>query len=160
MCLCGIYENFLTHMNYLSVLYRTFGAKVVRFFISGGSAAATNLAVFYVATSVFTIYYIWASILAYGISFFVSFTLQKFWTFRDTSTFQLNTQLVKYLSITLINLVVNTALIYTLVEFAHLPPLVAQILSIMLIAVWSFFAYHFFVFSPPATASVGKKVFS
>ena len=135
-------------MNYLAVLYRTFGAKVVRFFIAGGSAAVTNLTVFYVCTSVFTVYYIWASILAYGISFFVSFTLQKFWTFRDNSLFHLNKQLAKYLFIMLFNLGVNTAILYTLVEYAHLPPLVAQILAIMLIAVWSFFVYHFFIFKP------------
>ena len=137
-------------MNYVIALYRTFGAKVVRFLISGGSAAATNLAVFYVCTSIFSVYYIWASVIAYAISFFVSFTLQKFWTFRDSSLFEMNKQLAKYLTITLFNLGVNTAFIYMLVEYAQWVPMVAQIFAITLIAVWSFFVYNFFIFKPVA----------
>ncbi len=138
-------------MNYLTALYRTFGAKVVRFFIAGGSAAATNLTVFYVCTTVFTVYYIWASIIAYALAFFVSFTLQKFWTFRDSSLFAINKQVLTYFLVSFFNLVVNTILIYTLVEFGNFVPLYAQTLVILLIATWSFFVYNFFIFK-----SLGK----
>jgi len=133
----------------LHILYKNYSGKVTRFFVAGGSAAGTNLAIFYLLTSVMGFYYVWSSIIAFIISFFVSFTLQKFWTFRDESLSGLNTQLAKYISVALFNLAVNTAMLYLLVEYAHFHHLSAQLFTILTIAIWSFFIYHVVIFKRP-----------
>lgn len=137
-------------------LYKTFGAKVGRFLFSGGSASATNLIVYYISYSTFHIHYILASVIAFAISFVVSFTMQKFWTFRDESLSMINSQLTKYFAVALINLVINTILLYVLVEFGNVHKLIAQIIVMMLIATVSFFVYQFAIFKPIPAISEKK----
>lgn len=139
--------------------YQTFGAKVGRFLFSGGSAAATNLIVYYVAYATFHVHYILASVLAFGLSFIVSFTMQKFWTFRDKSLALVNTQLVKYFVVMIINLAINTALLYWLVEYVHVNKLLAQIVAMAALAFVSFFVYQFVIFKPVPTPARARGEF-
>lgn len=134
-------------MNYLLSRY----GKIIRFLVSGGSAAATNLGVLYVCTSVFHTYYVWSSVIAFAVSFFVSFTMQKFWTFSDCSVQMLRSQMIKYLLFTVVNLGVNTLMMYELVEYAHFHYLYAQLVTMISIAFVSFFVYHFLIFKPMAS---------
>lgn len=133
-------------MDKVKQLFHAYAAKLIRFFLSGGSAAITNLLVLYICTAKLHIYYVLSSVISFAVSFVVSFTLQKFWTFRDKTMHTLNRQMLKYLTITLINLGVNTLLIYVFVESFHLHYMFAQVMAMMVIAIWSFFIYHFLIF--------------
>lgn len=131
--------------------------KVVRFLISGGSAAAVNLSLLYVFVEILDIWYIAGSIIAFIVSFFVSFTLQKFWTFRDASTEVMHGQVAKYFFVALINLGVSTGTLYLLVEYVQLPVMLAQVITLGLIAIVSFFVYQRFIFHPTATTIEHKS---
>ena len=91
-------------------------------------------------------YYLYASILAFAVSIAVSFTMQKFWTFRDKPLHDMHTQFARYLVVILSNLLLNTALVYFLVEHAGVWYLFAQILATAIIAVVGYFGYRYFVF--------------
>lgn len=120
--------------------------RLARFIISGGTATAINLGVIFLLTHVLGLWYLTSSVIAFMVAFFVSFTLQKFWTFEDASRSRLRSQASLYLIVILIGLGINTTLIYTLVEYAQLHYLVAQLISGVLIAVMNYFSYKHLVF--------------
>ena len=120
--------------------------RLLRYLISGGTAAATNLTVFFFLVHFGHMYYLYASILAFVLSIAVSFTMQKFWTFRDKPLHDVHTQFTRYLVVIGANLLLNTTLVYSLVEYAGMWSLLAQALAIAVIAVTGYFGYRYFVF--------------
>ncbi|OGG49760.1 hypothetical protein A3C18_01590 [Candidatus Kaiserbacteria bacterium RIFCSPHIGHO2_02_FULL_54_11b] len=128
--------------------------RLLRYLISGGTAAATNLTAFFLLVHFGHVYYLYASVIAFIMSIAVSFTMQKFWTFRDTPLYDVHTQFARYLIVILANLALNTTLVYLLVEKAGVWYLAAQFVATVVIAVTGYFAYRHFVFrdriSPPA----------
>ncbi|MSU73823.1 GtrA family protein [Candidatus Kaiserbacteria bacterium] len=123
-----------------------FLARLVRFVISGGTATAVNLGILFLLTHIFGLWYLTSSIIAFMVAFFVSFTLQKFWTFEDASRSRLRSQAIIYFLIILFDLGVNTALMYFFVEHLHLHYLIAQLISGVMIAVMNYFSYKHLVF--------------
>lgn len=120
--------------------------KLVRYLISGGTAAASNFITLFLLVHFGGMYYLYASILAFIMSIAVSFTMQKFWTFRDRPVHDVHAQFARYLIVILSNLLLNTALIYLLVEKFGVWYLFAQILATAVIAVTGYFGYRHFVF--------------
>lgn len=123
---------------------------IIRYVIAGGTAAVTNLVLLYVATEVFHVWYLASDVFAFTIAFIVSFLMQKFWAFRDRRTDGMHGQLLTYLVVMVINLFINTYLVYFFTEKAHVYYLLSQILAAGLIAIWSFFVYRKFIFSENA----------
>ncbi len=120
--------------------------RILRFVISGGTATVVNLGVLFSLTHLFSIWYVFSSAIAFLVAFFVSFTMQKFWTFEDSSREHLQSQAVIYLIIILVGLAVNTSLIYFFVEYGNLHYLAAQLVSGIFIAVMNYFSYKHLVF--------------
>ncbi len=123
--------------------------RIVKYLISGGSAAAVDLGLLYVFVSMFHMGHIVASALAFICAFGVSFSLQKFWTFNNRSVENIHGQMGMYFVVAIFNLALNTFLMYLFVDFGHLHYLVAQILAAGLIAIESFFAYKKIIFKIP-----------
>lgn len=116
--------------------------KIIKYLISGCTAAVVNLGLLFVLTHLLHIWYIFSSILAFLVAFFVSFFLQKFWTFSNASTVDIHNQMMIYFIPASINLGINTTLMYLFVDFAHLHYMFAQIIASGLIAFESFFIYR------------------
>lgn len=121
-------------------------AKIVRYLFSGGVAAVTNLVLLWILTSPLHIWYIPSSIMAFLIAFGVSFVLQKFFTFQDHGTEGIHGQAFTYFAVTGTNLLINTGLLYLLVDYAHMNVILAQILASILIAIESYVIYGMFIF--------------
>jgi len=121
--------------------------KIVRYLISGGTAAAVDLFLLYFFTSVVGIWYLFSAVIAFLLAFGVSFYLQKFWTFADHSTDRLPSQATSYFIVASINLGLNTLLMYFLVDVIFLPYLLAQVIAAGLIACESFFIYQRYIFT-------------
>ena len=88
----------------------------IKYIISGGTAAFVDLALLYALTDIFGVYYLLSAGMAFFVAFFISFYLQKFWTFRDNSNKQIYQQMFLYLFVGIVNLGINTAGMYILVE--------------------------------------------
>ena len=120
--------------------------RILRFIVSGGAGAVVNLTVLFVLVHYLGMYPVLASGGSFIAAFFVSFTLQKLWTYRNFDRENAGGQMIIYFVIQLINLGINTALMYFFVEFTTLHYLVAQIVTSGVIAVESFFLYKHMVF--------------
>ena len=120
--------------------------RVMRFVAAGSLATGTSVVVLYALITFAHVWYLGASVVSFLAGFCVSFTLQKFWTFRDRAVERIGGQALLYLAIMLANLSLNTALMYVFVEHFDVPPVGSQIAASAIIAFESFFAYRFFVF--------------
>jgi putative flippase GtrA len=123
--------------------------RAVKYVIAGGTAAAVDIGILYILTDLAHIWYLLSAVLAFAVAFVVSFTLQKFWTFRDRSTENLHAQAGLYLAVALFNLCLNTALMYLLVDIFDIWYVFSQIFVGIFIASFSFFIYRIFVFKQP-----------
>lgn len=118
-----------------------------KYVVSGGSSACANLGTLYLLTEYAHVHYLQSAVLAFIIAFFISFLLQKFWTFKDMRKEVIHQQMIWYLGLSLINLLINTLLIYSLVEYVHLWYLAAAVVSGALLAVSNFFIYKHVIFT-------------
>lgn len=115
--------------------------KVFRYLISGGTATFTNLLFLFIFANLIGIWYLTSEIMAYIISYVVSFSMQKYWTFNDSSKDRIASQAIIYSIVTTINLGINAGILYLLVEYANLNHMFGQLLASAIIAVESFFIY-------------------
>lgn len=127
-------------------LFGTRVYRLVRYLISGGTAAASNLIFLFILVHFFAVHYLWASVIAFIMSVAVSFTMQKFWTFQDTKMQGTSMQFGRYLVVMLVNLALNTLLMYLFVEKFGLWYLLAQFITTALVAIVGYFGYKHFVF--------------
>jgi len=130
--------------------------RILRFLVSGGASAFVNLVVLYSLTEYVGLWYMVSGSVAFVCSFFVSFTLQKFWTFRDNSMQDASRQVFMYLGVGLTNYVINSSMLYVLVEYAHLHYILAALIAMLVIACASFFIYRHFIFKVE-TSSQGEE---
>lgn len=128
---------------------KTFGqyAVIVRYFISGGSSFGTNIIVLYLLTEYLKVYYLVSAVLSFLIAFVVSFFMMKHWTFQDVSTDGVHKQMSAYLGVALMNLLLNTALVYLFVEYMGIWYIFSQVAASLIIAVSSFFIYKYLIFA-------------
>jgi len=125
---------------------------LLRYLISGGTAAMSNVAILFLLVQFAHLHYLQASILAYLMAIVVSFTLQKFWTFQNKQTHDVQSQFARYTAVVLINLALNTLLMYILVTHMDVWYIFAQILTTSVVAVTGYFGYKHFVFVDRGTA--------
>lgn len=144
---------------------------VFKYIVSGGTAAVVNLGLVHILDSYTKIYYVITVNIAFLTAFGVSYSLQKYWTFRDTTRGpEAHKQAIKYFAVSVINLLLNTAIVVMLMElsvsgtsiagwlaqfgnfitFSVLdtrPVVAAQFIAAFTVAFVSFFVYKFLIFN-------------
>ena len=116
--------------------------KVMRYVISGGSAAVLNIGTLFVLTHFFGVWYLASSVVAFLVGFVVSFVLQRTWTFDHRTTEGLARHTLLYFIVTVSNTLLNTMVVFGLVEYMRVWYVAAQIIAGAFIALTSFFIYR------------------
>lgn len=112
--------------------------RIARFLVSGGIAASVSLIVLHVFTEYLGVLYLISSMYAFVLSFGFSFLLQKFWTFQNGELSLASRQLLCHLLLATVNLLLNTLLMYVLVEYMHMWYMLAQVIASAFIAIETF----------------------
>ncbi|PIR83434.1 hypothetical protein COU19_00535 [Candidatus Kaiserbacteria bacterium CG10_big_fil_rev_8_21_14_0_10_56_12] len=123
--------------------------RLIRFGISGACGLTVNLGIFQLSY-VLGVPYLISSIAGLSGSTGVGFVLQKYWTFGDRTQGATHWQFAGYVAVMLMNLVLNTWLVYGFVEWLKLYPLFAQALGAGVVALNSFLIYHQLIFKSVA----------
>ena len=121
--------------------------KAVRYIISGGTGAVVNIGTLFVLTHFLGVWYLASSVIAFIVSCFVSFYLQRTWTFEQNLPGTVTRHMSLYLAVALFNLALNTAIVYVCVEYIGLWYVLAQIVASVIVAVSSFFIYQHLIFN-------------
>ena len=78
--------------------------QIIKFLIAGGTSTSIDIFVFTALTYWVGLWYIASSISSFAIAFWISFSLQKFWTFRDKNTEKMMKQTYLYFIVAIANL--------------------------------------------------------
>jgi len=128
------------------MLNRLIQNHVLKYLVSGGIATATSLVLLYVFTEWLGLWYLFSAVLAFIFTFFISFTLQKFWVFKDTSKDRIVMQGGAFLTIAIINLGINTLGMFILVSKLHIWYMLAEVLVLGFIAIENYVLQRNLVF--------------
>ena len=121
--------------------------KIVRYLASGVMGITVNLGSLFILVHVFDVHYLAASITAVSISTIVGFLLQKFWTFGERSFSRSRSQFLLYTLVAILNILLNTFIVYVLTGVLGLHYLIGQFVGAAVVAVWSYFIYRHVIFS-------------
>lgn len=105
-----------------------------------------DLSLLYFFTDILGVWYLISTSLAFVAAFFVSFFLQKFWTFRDNGKERIYRQMGAYLAVASTNLCLNALLMFILVDGFKVWYMFAQFFASGLIACESYFVYKVLIF--------------
>jgi len=112
----------------------------IKYAIGGAIATLIELVVLYVLTDRFCLWYVYSSFFAYGFGFMASFFIRKLWAFDDYNFKNIGRQFLIYVSVLgVIMLAFNTVALVFMVERLHLPYLLAQFFSGLVIGFMGFF---------------------
>ncbi len=89
-----------------------------------------NMSVLFVLTEFFHIYYILSAIFAFIVAVTNSFIWNKIWTFKEKLNDRFIKKYPKFLTISVLALLVNLSLLYILTEFLGIHYLVSQLIAI------------------------------
>jgi putative flippase GtrA len=95
-----------------------------RYLVSGSTATLVHFAVLVILVELFDVSPIVASILGFCAAIGANYTLQYYWTFQATGTHQV--LFARYVTVTLVMLIVNTSLFWALNGWLQIQYLLAQ----------------------------------
>ncbi|MDA3839731.1 MAG: GtrA family protein [Patescibacteria group bacterium] len=133
-------------MRRILLFYIEKNKKIFRFVVAGGSATAVDIFLLFFLTEIIGLWYIHSAVLAFAASFFVSFYLQKYWTFEDNRENMKTKQMLMHFMVASTNLTLNTFGIFYLVHFMHIYYLLAQLMVVGFLGVGSFLMYNIVIF--------------
>ncbi|MDO8593682.1 MAG: GtrA family protein [bacterium] len=119
------------------------GGRVGRFLIVGSLSVVTYYALLWGLTEFAGVWYIASAIVAFVGYYFVNFLSQKYWAFKNKDRDALNRQLAQYTLMAVANWVINTVLLYVLVEYLHLHYMVAQAILTVLVSIIAYFGFKY-----------------
>lgn len=114
----------------------------LRYLLAGSMAALVDLALLYIFTDWFGVWYLASATIAFLGSFLTSFVLQKFWTFRDHNLGRIPKQLTIYLIAGVASLFLNSTLMYFWVDILRIWYMSAQMITAGILAIGSFLLNH------------------
>jgi putative flippase GtrA len=119
---------------------------IIKYVLSGISAASVDFSLLFVLTDFFGVYYLISSTVGFACAFLISFYLQKFWTFRNNDINNIYEQLGLYLFVAISSLTANLIAVYILVENFGIWYIFAQAISGASLTVFSFLFYKYVIF--------------
>ncbi|MFA5184393.1 MAG: GtrA family protein [Patescibacteria group bacterium] len=120
--------------------------SVIKFIVAGCFSGGTDLLLLFFFHGLFGLDIVWSTSLAFILAFLVSFTLQKFWTFRNYSQSKAFHQLFLYILNAALGLYLNGLLMHILVNKYAIWYILSQIIVNLSLAILNFVVYKFIIF--------------
>jgi len=121
--------------------------RIIEYLITGGAWFWSGYAMFAVLFSVLDWDIVPAKIVAYIFGLIVNFILERFWVFRTKdSTHEIEKVTGKYIFISVLNLGIDTFIVWGLARLG-LTPYLGQFVSAGFFTVWNYLWYKLWVFT-------------
>jgi putative flippase GtrA len=130
------------------MLSRLAREESVRFIVVGGINTVVGYGLFalFQLTIGHVIGYLGSLYLSYALAMVVAFTLHRRYTFRVTGSGNRLVDFGRFVAVNLVSLAINSVTLPLLVELAHLHPLVAQAIVVVVSVLVSYFGHKWFSF--------------
>lgn len=125
----------------------SFLKQFIKFCIVGGTSAVIHLVFLHSLTEWAGIWYVASSVVGFIFSGTFNFTANKLWTFRNREKGrQIINQAVRFISVMVSGLIINTTIIYCLTEFVGFDYRISWLFAASIIAFWNFNFNRFWTF--------------
>ena len=118
--------------------------QFIKYGVTGGLAFLLEYSTFYVLNSILGLWYIWSNSLAMTFGFALSFTLNRYWSFKSTSN--VIKQLFMYGALFLINLGISNLLMMLFIDILSIKPMISKIIAICILICWNYIIYKKIIF--------------
>ena len=129
----------------------------LRYLLAGGTAGVIHLLLLYLFTDILGIYYLFSTSLALFIVFWISFILQKYWAFGETSPHRFGRQAAYYFALHSMTFVSNGALMYLCVSVLGIWYIFSQVIVSLSIAVVTFFINKKYIFNQTKISGINSE---
>lgn len=121
-------------------------AQLVRYLISGCTAAAVYFGFLIALVQAFQVHYLIASSIALAVAIVASFSLHKFFTFRERTLSGTHVQFGLYIVVVGVDFLLNLSILWFTVDQIGIPYLIGAFIGSATIAVVNFILYRLVVF--------------
>lgn len=128
-----------------TLLKRRVVRQFVKFGIVGLSSTVIDWGIYLFLTRIFGIFYLMAKMLSFSVAVLNSYIWNRRWTFRSNDPQKLK-QFIKFLTISLVGLVINSTIMYIAVEHLKLNDIYGLFLATAIVLSWNFLANKFYTF--------------
>ncbi len=111
-----------------------------------GIATVVDFLVLFLLTDFIHIWYLISSVVSYTCGMGTNYTLNKYLNFKNTSK-KIIPQIGLFAAVALVGLGLNQILLFFLVEYFGLWYMLAKVISVSIVMIWSFFGHKKITFS-------------
>lgn len=127
----------------LDVIKKLKTGRIIRFVISGGSAAIIEYGTFLLLSLALHTNVLVANSISFLCGLITSFLLNKHWVFGSKNA--AHKEFVHYFILAIVNLCISTGLVWFMVNI-HIPSFVAKLIAMVIIAIWNYFIFSRLIF--------------
>lgn len=118
--------------------------KVIKFLITGGTAAFVEFVLFYILHGVYGVNPLVSQTISFLVGFVISFVVNKLWVFGSTG----NTkhELLKYCVLAVINIILSNIVVYLLLSLGVVFWM-TKIIVMAMVATWNYLLFQKIIFT-------------
>ncbi|MBL7045791.1 MAG: GtrA family protein [Parcubacteria group bacterium] len=120
---------------------RSESGQIGRFLVVGGICVSTYYG-FFIGLTELGVWYIVSAAIAFSVYYVVHFSLQKFWAFKNKNKEYIKQQLLQYSVMAVLNWIINTGLLYILVEYWGMWYVTAQIMLTIIVSIIAYVGFR------------------
>jgi len=120
--------------------------QFIKFGIVGVGNTTVDFLVYILLTRYLGLFYLIANAISFIIAATLSFTINKFWTFRDGRRHVIKGQYAKFLLVSTIGAFLAEGTLFLFVHYLSIHDLFAKLLVVGVIVFWNFFANKYWTF--------------
>ena len=118
--------------------------QFLKYGVTGGLAFILEYSTFYILSSIIGLWYIWSNSIAMIFGFAISFTLNRYWSFKSTAN--PIKQLIKYGILFLVNLGISNLLMMLFIDVFDMKSMISKFITISILICWNFVIYKKIIF--------------
>lgn len=120
--------------------------RLLRFIVTGGTALAIDMAIYFVLTRYGHLYYLWSRVISLAVAIIWNFTVNRQWTFRAVSG-DVMIQVSRFLAVILVTSLANLMLMHVGISYLHLNDLFVLVFVSGFITIFNFTAHSFWSYA-------------
>ncbi|MBQ7062075.1 MAG: GtrA family protein [Bacteroidales bacterium] len=129
-----------------SFLEKAFLLRFLRFCVVGASGTAIDFGLTWLCKEVLKIPKFLSNAIGFVVAATSNYILNRIWTWESTNS-EVGVEYVKFFTVSLIGLGLNTLILYLLHEKARMNFYLSKVFATGVVMLWNFFANNFFTFA-------------
>lgn len=119
--------------------------QIIKFGFVGGSAFLIDFAVLWILTDFAGVHYLVSNCISFTVSVIYNYILSVYWVFDSKGKHKKSTELVVFITLSVIGLGLNQLIYWLCVEFASLHYLFSKIIATAIVMVYNFITRKLFL---------------